>query len=130
MSWAAVGQPPELFFLGWRKELDDMSVWITEKKLHDAIGPRLGRAVFRVDRLQVLLPKLQALHAQSEMIAPVVRVDWIRAVTDQMKLLGASQSEPCTGKGKGRSRDAFQPQNIAIESAAPFDILDVQCHVI
>ena len=106
-----------------------MTVRVAQKNLPCAIRALFPRAEFRADLFQMRLPRRETVYAQCEMI---VGIDGQKRLVpaDEMQLLIRAQPEPRARIIERRTRNRFQPQNVAIKCAAPFQVRYVDGNVI
>ena len=103
-----------------------MPVGIAKEQLEDAVGSCLTRKMLNAQFVEALLPLVQIVHAQSEMIASIVGVHSFSAVANKMKFLGRTESEPGTAETERRARDRLQTQDVMIEPTTVLHIADVE----
>jgi hypothetical protein len=127
---AALDGPRALLARRERAELDPVAIRILHIKLMGAVGTDFARPIGNLAVVQVILPGVEVIDEQREVIAPMVRMHGLIPVADQMQFLIGSQPEPCAGKVEGGSRHCFQLQHLAIEAATGGNVGDVQRHVI
>jgi len=113
-----------------REQLDEMSVRVAQENLPRAVRPLLLRPKLRAGLLQMLFPGREVVGPEREMVVAVGGDNRRAAPADQVQFLVRAQPEPCARKIKRRARHRLQPQNLAIKSAAPFHVRDVDGHMI
>src|SRR5947208_4928454 len=80
--------------------------------------------------IEVMLPFVEVIDAQREMIATVMGEDFLLPLTDDMQFLDRAQTEPGARECKSRAGQGIEPKNVPVKLTARFDILDVDRHMI
>ncbi len=107
------------------EQFDDVAVGIANENLPRAIRTFLARLEIGIHSFQVRFPFVEIIHAECEMISAMMRLNRLRALTDQMQFLVAPQTKPCSGKSKGGARQRIEPQNVAVKSAGGWKVGDM-----
>ena len=111
-------------------ELDEMAVGVGEEDLLGSIGASPARKVVDSVGFEVGFPCIHVIDEQGEVVTSIVGEYGFFAVADNVQLLIGAEPKPGARKIESRTRDAFQLQDFAIESAAGIDVGDVNRHVI
>ena len=114
-----------------REQLDRVPVRVRDEKLERTIRSFDRPAKDHIQRLEVLLPGLQIVHAQCEVVPTRLRnqaLDFLPA--NDVQFLRGAESKPRAREIKTRPRNLLEPQNLAIESAASFHVTHPDGNVI
>ena len=100
-----------------------MPVRVRNEKLERAIRPFNRAAEDHVQGVEVLLPGLEIVDAQRKVVPARLRNQPLNFLTaDDVQFLRGTEPEPRAREIKTGPRNLFQPQNLAIERAASFNI--------
>src|SRR5688572_1304293 len=78
----------------------------------------------------MILPGLEVVRAQGEVIAAIVGNDRLVAFADEMQFLEFAEAKPGARKSEGGPGNSLQAKNRGIEFGALLDVLHVQRHVV
>ena len=113
------------------EQLDRVPVRVRKEKLERAIRSLDRAAKDHVQGLKIVLPGLQIVDAQREMVPARLRNQPLNFLpANDVQFLRSPEPEPCAREIKTGPRDLFQPQNLAIESAASFNVAHPNGNVI
>ena len=107
-----------------------MPVRVAQEELPGAVRPLLAREMFHAPATEVTLPGIEVIHAQGEVIAPMVGRDRLGALADNVKFLARAEPEPRARKGKRGSRDGLELQGLPIKPATFFNVADVNSDMV
>ena len=107
-----------------------MAVRVLQEELPGTIRALFAREKINSVGLKLTFPGIEIIHTQCKMVPSIVGINRFIAVPDEMELLVRPQSKPGAWKGKGWPLHWFELENIAIKSAAGFEVLHMEGHVI
>ena len=107
-----------------------MAVDVADKNLRRAIRAADGPANFEAEFCEVILPGLEVVRTQGEVIAAIMGNDGLVAFADKVQFLEFAETKPGTRESKGGPGNSVQAKNGGIEFRALFDVLHVQRDVV
>ena len=107
-----------------------MAVYVADEDLHGAVGAADGAADFEAVFCEMILPGLEVVGAEGEVIAAIMGNDGLVAFADKVQFLEFAETKPGTRESKGRPGNSLQAKNGGIEFRALFDVLHVQRDVV
>ena len=107
-----------------------MAVDVADEDLCGAVGAADRAANFDALFCEVILPGLEVIRSQGEVIAAIMGNDGLVAFADEVEFLELAETKPGTGEGKGGPGNSLEAKNGGIEFRALLDVLDVQGHVV
>ena len=107
-----------------------MAVDVADKNLRSAIRAADGAANFHAQFCEVILPGLEVIRSQGEVIAAMMGNDGLVAFADEVQFLEFAETKPGAREGKCGPGNSLQAKNRGIECRALLDVLHVQRHVV
>jgi hypothetical protein len=107
-----------------------VSVRIRQKNLPSAIRPLFLGLKRHQASGQVLMPRVNIIHLQGEVIAAAPGHHVPFPSTDKVEFLPFAQAEPCAWEVESGSRHRLEAQNAFVEIAASRHVGDVDGHVV
>mgnify|MGYP004246549563 CR=1 FL=1 len=98
--------------------------------LKGAVRPGASWHVFLSGFFEVVLPLVEVVCAQGEMITAWSGDDGVFAAADQVQLLKFAQPKPSAGEVERGPFHRLELKDISIKVAAFINVSDVKCHVI
>src|SRR5688572_17213383 len=83
------------------KQFDDVAVDVADENLHRAIRAADGAANFEALCCEVILPGLEVIRSQGEVIAAIMGNDGLVAFADEVQFLDFAETKPGTRECKG-----------------------------
>src|SRR5882672_5572997 len=93
---------------GRSKQLDHMPIRIPQENLPGSIRPLLPGREISAHSFQMMLPSLDLIRSQREMVSVMAWKKWTAVIGDEVQLLIASQPKPGSGKIEGRPRNRLK----------------------
>src|ERR1051326_5286646 len=107
------------------KEFYNVAVGIVEENLHCAVGSRLSIGKISANFFQMLLPRIQIIYSQREMIVLMAWKEGRSEIRNQMQFLIRPEAKPRSGKRKCGPRNRFEFQDTSIKLGALLDVGDI-----
>ena len=107
-----------------------VSVRISHVDLKSPVRPGAPWHIFLFDFPEVVLPFVEVVCAQGEMITAWSGDDGVFAAADQVQLLKFAQPKPSAGEVERGPFHRLELEDIPIKVAAFINVSDMKCHVI
>ena len=98
--------------------------------LKGAVRPGASWHVFLSGFFEVVLPLVEVVCAQGEMVAARSGDDGVFAAADKVQLLKFAQPKPSAGEVERGPFHRLELEDIPIKVAAFINVSDMKCHVI
>lgn len=107
-----------------------MAVRVAHENLPSAVRPHFALTKSGLHLLEMRFPFVEVIHAERVMVAAIVGMHCLGAVTDDVQFLARAESKPRPGEGESWTRHGFKSQHDFIELTTGLDILHVNGYMI
>lgn len=112
------------------EEFNHVAVGVAKEYLPCAVRTFLSWQVLRAGLPKMLLPGIQIIDLQREVVAPIVRMDRFAPFTNDVQFLALAQTKPCSRETEGRAGDGLEVQNVPVKGSTGSDVLHMDRHVV